>query len=777
MDLRDQSCRVALAAYLRDIGALARRAGIDVPARPGGGAAAHEALAFDVIAAHAPQLAGADGAAPPAGASGVPLLEILEITDWLARGRAPDRQRASEPQRGNGPGWRYRPAPRSPTRIFPLARLPGASAPPANGRAQMWQVWDGFVMALRQIPPSQRRAWPAWLDHFDSAWLTSAHAVPAEEGGVMGDVSLADHSRTSAALAVALWRWHVAGASGERPFLLVQGDIFGAAEFIFADGSHCGNAASALLRGRSMQLALMAEMAALKAIDALLLPPTSQIINAAGKFLIVAPNTPDSVALLQAVQRELDAWSLEHCFGMAGAGLSWQTARCEDFIGEGGREAPFAGLMRRLGAQADGSELGRLDLCADGAAVLPASFPHGPCAYHGSYPADRIDTGVASCAMSRDQIALGQLAVNNTYLLVSARDIAAGTATGAALALSIFGYRLVFVPRELADRGGAGLARCWDISAPRDIRHPAWHGYARRTLQTHAARVSVGDERTENSVPRMGDIKRLEQLARQDMQQIAGRWRGQAGLAVLLVDVDDFGRTYQELASASVGAMTALSRRIDAFFTTYLPALCASEYPHTCTVLAGGDDAFLIGPWYSMQQLAARLAQEFCRYVAGHPGLHLSAGLAMISRGASPFHMHAVAWSALVQAKQGNKNALSCHGLVVPWHAWPAVDSADRRLEHLRQQYGLSTEYLQQLLVLQQQAQQAAAGKLEAALWRAHLAYGTRRFIVDRCRELRTPAQRQHAQTSLVDEIGERGIAALGGHYRIALYNHMHRLR
>ena len=85
----------------------------------------------------------------------------------------------------------------------------------------------------------------------------------------------------------------------EEKLLLIQGDFFGIQEFIFATGGETQRRAAKLLRGRSFYVSLLTECAALAILDRLALPPTSQVINAAGKFLIVAPNTDATRAALQ----------------------------------------------------------------------------------------------------------------------------------------------------------------------------------------------------------------------------------------------------------------------------------------------------------------------------------------------------------------------------------------------------------------------------------------------------------------------------------------------
>ena len=202
--------------------------------------------------------------------------------------------------------WRYPLKALSPSVIFPQKRKECEPSEDGQAQAEYKWLWCEFLVALDSIPKSHRSNWALWLDHFDTAWMTFTHAIPAATAfGIKPEVSLYDHSKTTAALATALWRWHedskqigepAANQLKERSdwnvdkFLMIQGDFFGIQDFIFADGSQTNKAAAKLLRGRSFQVSLFTELAALKVLDALSLPPTSQITNAAGKFLIVAPS-------------------------------------------------------------------------------------------------------------------------------------------------------------------------------------------------------------------------------------------------------------------------------------------------------------------------------------------------------------------------------------------------------------------------------------------------------------------------------------------------------
>ena len=313
--------------------------------------------------------------------------------------------------------YRYALQPLSPTAIFP--RLAKDCEPPKRERekakAQYRALWDQFTEALPAIPASHQERLDLWLDHFDTLLATFAHAIPAATAfGVKPEVSLYDHSKAVASLATALWRWHQAREDDpqaivaahqqradwdEQKLLLIQGDLFGIQDFIFAAGGETQRRAAKLLRGRSFYVGLLTECAAMRVLDALALPPTSQIINAAGKFLIVAPNTEDTRTALVEVRRTLDAWFLEHSFGQAGIGLAWLEASCNDFLSTPGDQPNshqrFQKLMKRLFAQLDLAKAQRFGLCGDQPplAVFEGFLDRfdnrlGPCQIDGRSPAE-----------------------------------------------------------------------------------------------------------------------------------------------------------------------------------------------------------------------------------------------------------------------------------------------------------------------------------------------------------------------------------------------------
>lgn len=724
----------------------------------------------------------------------------------------------------------------SPASLFPQEASCCETQDRKTAQAEYARLWQWFLTGLKTIPASHRQQLPLWFDHFDSLWLTVTHAIPAATAfNVKPEVSLYDHSRTTAALAAALWRWHEAAGQtddraaaclrersdyAERKFLLIQGDFFGIQDFIFASGGDTRKQAAKLLRGRSFQVSLFTELAALRILDALGLPATSQVINAAGKFLIVAPHTPEVIGALNDLRAEFDAWFLQHTFGLAGMGLAWQAASCEDFLvrsRSGAASAPesgFAALRTRLVEQLDRAKHARFDLCRSGARIFAAAdYAHGPCAYNGRLPADRAarDDEKPSCALSRDQIAIGRALVDRFERLLIVRETGAEVLRSGGrlqpLELPLFGYRLAFTAHEEASgrfgdlAAGGLLRRCFDFSLPEaddaEGTRPLWNGYARRFISGYVPRASGGERRqpgryvgvAQDDFPEAGELAPFDLLASEDRQpdEQGTGWLGVAALGVLKGDIDNLGELFRVgLQQPTFAKHAALSRQVNSFFAIWLPWLLAREFPKVYTVFAGGDDFFLVGPWRTMQKLAWRMRREFHRYVAENTDLHFSAGIATQKPGA-PVHVLAeLAEEALEQAKkctepggsqaQPAKNALTCFGETVSWTQWPALDAAAERLDALRTGMNLSTAYVYGLLHFVDLRQREHGGDPEAAMWRARFKYRTRRFVVDRIRGLDETTRRRRF-TELATDIGDKGINQLGASYRIVLFNHLYQFR
>ncbi len=710
--------------------------------------------------------------------------------------------------------WCYPLKPLSAQTIFPQKREVVEPSDNSVAQNEYLVLWQGFLKGIEAIPKSHRSNWVLWLDHFDTLWQSFTQAIPSATAfGVKPEVSLYDHSKTTAALAAALWRWHEANSQtdtaaaqalktrsdwNEQKILLIQGDFFGIQNFIFASGSQTNKKAAKLLRGRSFQVSLFAELAALKVLQACGLPPTSQILNAAGKFMIVAPNTADVRAAVEAVRSEINQWFLQHSFGQVALGLAMQPASCNDFVDK----TRFADLVKQSFAVLEKAKLQRFNLLGEVDSVLPADYQQGVCRYNQQLPADEKG---GSAALSQDQITLGSLLTrqDRIMILANAEHIHHGGNTRK-LTLPVFGLHIVFTAEEdisgkFGEAAKSGqMLRFWDFSLPETLADSLWHGYARRYINAYVPHFSESDswldnkyaivKETEDSEEvAVGEPKTFNHLACEERHTEDGKiFAGKVAIAALKGDVDNLGTIFQQgLSAPTFAKMAALSRQMNHFFSLWLPAFCAEKYPNSYTVFAGGDDFFLIGPWLQTQKLAAKMREAFGLYVANNAEITFSAGIAIIKPGLPLGKLSAYAEEALESAKAypaseqeaakgySSKNSVCVYGQVVSWQEWSGIDAAFERIGRLKKEYGLSTGFVYSMLQFCEQAEAAKSGNIAAGMWRSRFAYRTRRFVND----TKHISNKTNAYAQLTEAFYQSGIEKLGAKYRIPLFNHFYLLR
>ena len=673
--------------------------------------------------------------------------------------------------------------------------------PSENSLGQTYTVlWDKFIHDLRKIPISHQKNLNMWLDHFDSLWQIYAQAMPAVvSNDFISESSAYDLAKVSSALLMAKKQ----APDIDTPYLLIQGDFFGIQNFIFASGGDTAKHAAKLLRGRSFYVSLMVECAALKIVENLGLNSSSIVQNAAGKFLIVAGNTAQNILVLEKIQTELNEWFLKYTYGLSSLGLAWTAVDEEQFKLQD-TDNNFQQVMKKLFAVLERKKLSNFDLC--GSDLRPTVFESyldsfdnrlGVCELSGFAPATmQFRNSVAVSDLSRDHVIVGEaLAKPALQRLIISKDVI--DQSDKALKVSLFGYSIRFTEdQEISGKFGPSIQehkiqRFYDFSLAQNMEDHAWHGYAKRHINSYVPVFnSVPDALDLNRYPESerniegGVLKNFNHLAYDNKQlNENSKWQGIAALAVLKGDIDNLGAIFQQgQKRPSFTKSALLSRQINAFFAVYLPTLCKEKYCNSYTVFAGGDDFFLIGPWYEIICLASEMRNKFHEYCANNEKLHFSAGILLTKPGAPVNQLAERTESALELAKhaldahgKASKNNVYCLEQVMKWTDFEQVVQACLDLKNIQDQYGLSTAFIYALLSWCDMAEKEHL-QPEMILWRSQLYYKIYRHLES------LPAYKGNKEalkkcTADLAVIFAKNLEKFKGRYRVAVTTHLYRYR
>ena len=608
----------------------------------------------------------------------------------------------------------------NPRSVFPRQNTEKSKITDAQARDEYKSLFDGFVESLEKILHRDENI-TLWFEHMESLLLIYTSMIPAARAGrIVPDVSLYDHARSVAAMSAALYLYHrdagsmnveaIRDPAGQK-FCLIGGDFYGIQNFIFSDSGEAGKHRSKILRGRSFAVSLLCELAADMICRKIGLPSTSILLNAAGKFTIIAPNTPAVKDAVADVQNKINDWLIARTIGENAFGISMLEATPADF--ESGR---FHLLYERLSDQMGENKYKKFD--PDKYAGVVAGYLDtfdnelNPriCPYCGKRPssraAERLKKDQADkswCSICRDHIFLGENIVKKTRIAVTTVD-ADIRGEDIKLLEPFFGeYQIAFVDGELHKLAREGhLLKYWDISiAPdghiaRDVTARFINGYVPLYGKEdfYDDRILEG-KKTESKKEAMieemeeGRPKTFAHIACKAMNPEGEGYTGIQALGILKADVDHLGMLMTcgiKEKDFTISRLATLSRQMNFFFVVYLPHLLKThpDFRDVYTVFAGGDDLFLIGPWNRMLDLSEYLKDRFAEYVCHNPEIHFSAGISLQKANTPLAKMAEDAEEALAASKNRGRSRITVFGETVTWDDFSRLHEIVKTIEKWR---------------------------------------------------------------------------------------------
>jgi CRISPR-associated protein Csm1 len=561
-----------------------------------------------------------------------------------------------------------------------------------------------------------------WLQQY--AWCIPAAYYRSEP-----DISLYDHSRMTAALASVLYSWDETlldqvlaspEASQQKTALLVGGDISGVQEFIYTITSQ--GAASAL-RGRSFYLQLLTEVLARYVLGELGLPVCNLIYQGGGAFYLLA--RADDHDDLQCIRRRITERLWQHHRGDLYLALADMQLAAADFY-DGRISDRWDDLARQLREVKQhrfielGDQMSSIFVPQeDGGneeqqcAVCGREHP-GTTVYNKKKDDDQ--QGVRKCPPCVSYENLGKDLRRAHYLQLRECEDVAKVAASAGNAppggwrdvLAAFGWEAGLFESVPGAGQRPGVTLALSDRALEQL-YPGPHTAVGRRLlvnvtplvtQTDLAQFSdefEGDQEVE-----VGDVKPFSLLEAQSL--------GIKRLGVLRMDLDDGGRLFsdgfvevgkdgKERRFATLSRVAALSFVISLYFEGWVECVAeemnAGPQPDTLySIYSGGDDLFFVGAWDQVIELARRVRADLTPFAAGHPGIHASAGVALVG-GKYPLYQAAEDAGTAEKEAKGyerrsdgrvvvSKDAVHFLGQTIHWQQFGLSDPVEQSVSSVR---------------------------------------------------------------------------------------------
>jgi CRISPR-associated protein Csm1 len=579
--------------------------------------------------------------------------------------------------------YRPRPLANDEATVMPAAERPGDLA------ADYRQLWNLFSSERNKLLAATSDA-PAVLEVGYQALLQRyAWSMPAPGIGD-GDVSLFDHARVSAAIAICLadLPQPSLGANDEVVALLIGGDVSGVQDWLYTIGS---SGAAKSLRGRSVYLQLLSEIVALYVLDTLGLPSCNLLYVGGGNFYVLAPVA--AAAQLGPLQRDISARLLAMHGGALYMALGHSAVTRAELVGHkisatwgrvnqvvsARKRQRFSELDEVQMAKAIGSALEGTGKLEDSCAICRRPIEEG----EGAQPVDEDDDtkGARTCELCESFSVLGRRLPFVTFLAIAklgTADYDGERINNWRAGFRAFGYDVQFVEHAQYSRHG------WSIEPSRVPELVRIYYWGSENLSEFPGNPDLGA-----TVWIYRPLAQAAPLHRSDTNETVATFdqlkaEGIQRWGVLRMDVDNLGKIFQQgLTDSSLSRVVSLSAQLRLLFEGYVPLLMVQynvNHPlSTYLMYAGGDDLFVVGGWSHLPELASLVRNALVKFAVDNPRVTISGGISIALDGKYPVYQAArAAGRAEEMAKDAGKNRLAFLGQAVPW----AIESGRKEIAY-----------------------------------------------------------------------------------------------
>ncbi len=540
------------------------------------------------------------------------------------------------------------------------------------------QLWKDFVGEFKFI---QANTYHAFSETLLNLLYKYTVAIPSSTIN-FPDISLYDHLKTTAALALCLYDLKESGETPQGRFLLIGADFSGIQAFIYQIVSKY---AGINLKGRSYYLRLLSDAVVRYLLQSLHLYQANVVYNSGGSFYIIAPNTSSVRDNLTKANSQIN----ERIFDCHKTSL---------FVAIDSVVLSDDALMHRNGCSLN-QVWGELFEKRDSkkkqrySSIIKENYSQffDPIQIGGETPRDRItgeefapDEEIFSekelsplKKMTKDQIVLGRMLRDYEVMVVSEGEIPYWKDRHPVQPAGL-GYFYYFLKRkdleDMKEQLRASADKVTVVTPNGENGNCDFMGKVDGIDNIYALEFYGGNEIVTERIPS------FEEMCEKHYSEDAFKRMG-----VLRMDVDNLGYIFQKGISperASLSRYASLSRSFDFFFSGYLNTIWREVNPKKSLIIySGGDDVFIVGSWEVVIELAKRISSDFSDYCCDNPAFSISGGISLVPPKfpiMKAAELSAVEESRAKSHQVGNddKNSLSILGMALNWdHEFDAVES------------------------------------------------------------------------------------------------------
>ena len=601
------------------------------------------------------------------------------------------------------------------TNIFPKPGKP-------HGKPEEYvELFEKFHNEITNI--NNNMAFPFYFETLISILEKYTWSIPSSSYNTLSDISLFDHSFSTACIAQALYVYH--SQAGDLPdwkddrkkFILLGGDLSGIQNYIFGINKNSGRGVSKIFRARSFYLQVLTRSVLLELQNRLNLFSVFRLVDSGGKFILLLPATEKIRKEIEEIDEEIQIFFMEKFKGLLTMNLSWSTIISQqglhltnfqdsiDAVNEAIEECKLRKLSKAIFKYGpiiksgyDEREGGNCSLCGINTADDKSSLKYE----------EKEGIHIPVCKECCEQIVyIGTKLPKTDYLIYGSKGrIPLFGQTSLTLSVNApTDLKNIIHVESIADTGifaKARIARHLPEVTGEELKDEKWF------------KLFENEDGFNEQVDKIGQLgeyfpKTFNMIAQKSKKTDGkGELTGRALLSFLKADVDNLGLIFSIGLGGklSVARLASLSRMINLFFSEYLVKLLRKKYPDIYVVFAGGDDLFLIGPWLQTINCSIELRKKMGQFCAMNPDITLSCGI-LTGRPRLPMRKAAeIAEEQLKKAKENKENnrikdSVAFYGEVMSWEKFEELLEIGKKFDKAveeKERTHFTTAFLYRLL-------------------------------------------------------------------------------